>query len=108
MGMFTCHPLALHDYQFLTRVERVKLGKLTAFIASPLRALMDLVALRKERWSGLAWLTTGLRIEESNLLTLDKPDFALIRPVYKHAAVATFLNSLESEILSRKAQLGRD
>lgn len=108
MGMFTCHPLALHDYQFLTRVERVKLGKLTAFVASPLRALMDLVALRKERWSGLAWLTTGLRIEETNLLTLDKPDFALIRPVYKHAAVATFLNSLESEILSRKAQLGRD
>lgn len=108
MGMFTCHPLALHDYQFLTRVERVKLGALTALVASPLRALMDLVALRKEPWSGFAWLTNGLRIEETDLLTLKKEDFERVRHVYKHAAVAKFLNALESEILSRKAQLRHD
>jgi len=40
-------------------VDREKFGKLEAFVAQPLRALVDLVALRKERWSGLDWLTMG-------------------------------------------------
>jgi len=107
MGQFTFHPLAIHDYQFLTGVERVKLGKLTAFVAVPLRALTDLVALRKEQWSGLDWLTTGMRIEESQLHALKRKDFAALRPVYKHRAVNEFLQSLERAILPTKgAKMG--
>src|SRR3546814_19746408 len=51
-GAFSFHPLAIADYRFLIGVDRVQMGKLTAFVAQPLRALMDLVALRKEQWSG--------------------------------------------------------
>src|SRR3546814_6188705 len=52
-GTFSFHPLAIKDYRFLTGVGRIKMGKITAFVASPLRALMDLVAMRKERWTGI-------------------------------------------------------
>lgn len=102
MGQFAFHPLAIHDYQFLNGVERVKLGKLTAFVATPLRALLDLVALRKEQWSGLDWLTAGMRIEDSQLHTLMQRDFAALEFVYKHKAVNGFLHSLARAILSTK------
>src|SRR3546814_1746437 len=38
MGRFSYHPLAIQKYQFLVAVERLKLGVLTAFVATPLRA----------------------------------------------------------------------
>jgi hypothetical protein len=102
-GQFTFHPLAIHDYQFMTSVAREKLGSLTAFIAEPLRALMDLVALRKTQWSGLDWLTVGMRIDQDHLLSLRRKDFSALKSVYKHKAVNEFLHSFESSILSAKA-----
>ena len=80
LGQFSFHPLALREYQFLTNVDRVKFSKLAAFVAQPLRALIDLVALRKEHWSGLDWLTTGMRIDEDPLLSLKRKDFSALRP----------------------------
>src|SRR3546814_13793918 len=78
------------------------MGKLTAFVASPLRALMDLVAMRKERWTGIDWLTRGLRIEEDLLLSLKHSDFATLRPVYKHRTANAFLDPLECACESRE------
>lgn len=102
LGHFSFHPLALREYQFLTSVDRERLGKLTAFIAQPLRALMDLVALRKEHWTGLDWLTMGMRIDEDLLRSLRRRDFAALRPVYRHKAANKFLHSLEGAILTVK------
>lgn len=102
LGHFSFHPLALREYQFLTSVDREKLGKLTAFVAQPLRALIDLVALRKEHWSGLDWLTKGMRIDEERLRSLRRKDFTALRPVYRHKAVNAFLHSLEDAILTIK------
>lgn len=103
-GAFDFHPLAIADYRFLTVVNRVELGKRSAFIAQPLRALMDLVALRKESWSGLDWLIHGLRIDEGELAGLGRRDFAKLKPVYKHKAVNGFLTALEDAVtMARKA-----
>lgn len=102
LGQFSFHPLALREYQFLTSVDREKFGKLVAFVAQPLRALIDLVALRKEHWSGLDWLTTGMRIDEDRLLSLKRKDFSALHPVYKHKAANDFLHSLEGAILTIK------
>ncbi|WP_340266988.1 type IV toxin-antitoxin system AbiEi family antitoxin domain-containing protein [Sphingobium mellinum] len=102
-GQFSFHPLALQEYQFLTSVDREKFGKLTAFVAQPLRALIDLVALRKEHWSGLDWLTEGMRIDEDRLRSLRRKDFSALRPVYRHKAANEFLHSLEDAILTIKA-----
>lgn len=101
-GRFSFHPLALQEYQFLTSVDREKFGKLTTFVAQPLRALIDLVALRKEHWSGLDWLITGMRIDEIRLLSLKRKDFSTLGLVYKHKAVKDFLRSLEGAILTNK------
>lgn len=101
-GQFSFHPLALQEYQFLTSVDREKFGKLTAFVAQPLRALIDLVALRKEHWSGLDWLTQGMRIDEDRLRSLRRKDFSALRPVYRYKAADAFLHSLEEAILTIK------
>lgn len=102
-GSFRFHPLAIREYQFLTSVERTKMGKLTGFVARPLRAIMDLVALRKERWMGLEWLTESLRIDEEHLLGLRPMDFEVVRHVYKHKAVNTFLRNLEAAVRNGRA-----
>ena len=102
-GQFSFHPLALQQYQFFTSVDREKFGKLTAFIAQPLRALIDLVALRKELWSGLDWLTRGMRIDEDRLWSLRRKDFSALRRVYRHKAANAFLHSLEDAILTIKS-----
>src|SRR3546814_17705845 len=48
-GAFGFHPLAIADYRFLIAVARVQMGTLNPFVAHPFRALMDLVALRKDK-----------------------------------------------------------
>ncbi|MCY1173535.1 hypothetical protein D9M73_136970 [compost metagenome] len=98
MGRFSFHPLAIQKYQFFVGVERVKLGALTAFVATPLRALLDLVALRKSDWTDLGWLTSGMRIDEDHLFALKVRQFAMLKAVYKHKAVNDFLRSLERDI----------
>ncbi|EJL28683.1 hypothetical protein [Novosphingobium sp. AP12] len=108
LGRFSFHPLALQEYQFLASVDREKFGKLTAFVAQPLRALIDLVALRKEHWAGLDWLTQGMRIDEDRLRSLRRKDFIALRPVYKHKAANVFLRSLEEAILTTKGRLTDD
>lgn len=101
-GTFTYHPLAINDYRFLTSIDRVPSDKLTSFVAQPLRALMDLVALRKVQWSGLDWLTKGMRIDEDALFALRRKDFSALRPVYKHKAVNAFLSALENSVMLTK------
>jgi predicted transcriptional regulator of viral defense system len=98
MGRVTFSPLAINPYQFLVGVERRKVSELTAFVASPLRALLDLVALRKARWSGLDWITQGMRIDEDSLLNLERSAFDELRPVYKHKGVRAFLEKLQTEV----------
>ena len=83
-------------------MDREKFGRLAAFVAQPLRALIDLIALRKERWSGLDWLITGMRIDEGRLLSLKCKDFSALRAVYKHKAASDFLHSLEDTVLTNK------
>lgn len=87
----------------LAGVDREKFGELTGFVAQPLRALMDLVALRKEHWSSLDWLITGMRIDEDQLLPLRRKDFAALRFVYKHKTANNFLHSFEAAVLTNKS-----
>lgn len=96
---FRFYPLAIRDYRFMTSIDRTAMGKRIAFVAQPLRALMDLVELRKQHWEGLEWLTDGMRIELAMLRTLKRKDFAALRPVYRHKGVNAFLNALEMAVL---------
>jgi hypothetical protein len=55
-------------------VKAIELGKDEwAFVATEIRAIVDLVYLRKVRWDkdGMAFLTESMRIEEDDLTELD-------------------------------------
>jgi hypothetical protein len=98
-GNFEFLPLAVNDYQFLVSVRRIKFGQTTALVASPLRALMDLVASRKTSWEGIDWITQGMRVDRQHLQTVSAEDFDQLEPVYKHRAAQDFLASLRASVL---------
>jgi hypothetical protein len=98
LGSFHFYPLALNRDQFLELVERQQFGSQTVFVARPLRALLDLVALRKLQWQGLDWLTDGMRIEESSLRNVSSEDIEALSGVYKHKCANAFLADLAREL----------
>lgn len=100
LGDFAFHPLALHREHFLELIERRKFGAQTAWVARPLRALMDLVALRRVEWQGLEWLTEGLRIDLQLLRKLPKAQFDTLGDVYQHKRARSFLHSMVKELKS--------
>jgi len=67
-------------------------------VADPLRALMDLVCLRKTQWQGLGWLIEGLRIDEEHLKLIRHSDISKLMLVYKQKRVNSFLKSLAKEL----------
>ena len=102
-GHFEFNPLALHKSGYLAGVQRHVISDQAMLVASPLRALMDLVVFRKQAWEGIAWLENGMRIDQAQLLHLRAKDFSALRGVYKHKLVNTFLSRLERDIHDMKS-----
>lgn len=67
-------------------------------IASPLRALMDLICLRKESWKGLAWLVEGVRIDPDALFAVRQEEIEILKLVYKHQQVQQFIEEMKKEL----------
>jgi len=107
-GQFEFRPLALHTSGFLSGVERHILSLQPSIVASPLRALMDIVAYRKKDWAGISWIESGLRIERSSLLQLRRRDFQALVDVYKHKAASNFLVELEAAVFDRQSSVLRE
>jgi len=97
LGSFTFHPLATHAGYFLELVEREQINKQTMLVAKPVRALMDLVCLRKAEWNGMEWLQDSLRIDYEYLRQVTSTDIRTLQLVYKHKRVTLFLESLARE-----------
>ena len=93
-GRFSFHPLAVNKDRFLELVQRVQITQQTMLVAEPIRALMDLVCLRKTQWQGLEWLLEGLRIDLEHLESIKQSDMDTLMLVYKQKRVKAFLNSL--------------
>jgi predicted transcriptional regulator of viral defense system len=97
-GHFSFQPLAVQQSAFLEKVNRIQINHQTMLVASPVRALFDLVAYRKIKWQSLGWIETGLRIEHEHLLSIRKNELAPLKDVYKYNTVLHFLEQLESAI----------
>lgn len=72
-----------------------------AFVATPLRALADLVYSRREvcwRTDGLAWLTDSLRIERDELLALPVDDADEVLGSIQSVRTTTYLTGLLREL----------
>ena len=105
LGRFTFHPLAIQAGYFLELVERVQLGEQPVLMARPVRALLDLVCLKKVEWQGLAWLVQGMRIDEDVLNQVTGAELRTLRQVYKHKRVKEFIAQLE---IALGLELGHD
>jgi hypothetical protein len=67
-------------------------------VAKPVRALMDLVCLRKQEWQGIDWLTEGLRIDIEKLRTITGAELRTLALVYKHKRMQAFASELAREL----------
>ena len=98
LGSFTFHPLAIHKGYFLELVLREQVNQQAMLIAKPIRALMDLICLRKKEWQGMDWLTEGMRIDYEYLRTINSADIRILKLVYKQKSVKNFLDKLSREL----------
>ena len=98
MGIYYFHPLAIHREHFLELVYRNQINGQTLLIAKPCRALMDLVCLKKLSWEGIGWLLEGLRIDPESLASITNNDIKMLKLVYKHKQVKSYLSCLGREL----------
>jgi len=100
LGMFTFYRVPSDRPRAGVRAE--KLGKDTwAFVASPLRAIADLIYLRKDlSWSrdGVGFLIDSMRIDEDDVLGLPTDDFGEIHDSIQNRRTQRFLAGLHKEI----------
>ena len=83
----------------------MQFGGQPVLMAQPLRALLDLVCLKKIEWQGLAWLVQGLRIEEDVLNRVTETELRTLKQVYKHQRVKNFIAELG---IALGVELGHD
>lgn len=98
LGSFTFNPLAIEKGYFLELVQRHKIDEQVMLIASPIRALVDLVCLRKVEWPGLDWLVEGMRIDYEDLRSINSAEIRTLKLVYKQQRVKNFLYELSREL----------
>jgi len=97
-GHFSFHPLATQPGYFLELVEREQSREQTMLVARPIRALMDLVCMKKAEWQGMDWLQESLRIEYETLRQVTGAEIRTLKLVYKHQRVIRFLDALAREL----------
>ncbi|MDT8385674.1 MAG: type IV toxin-antitoxin system AbiEi family antitoxin domain-containing protein [Gammaproteobacteria bacterium] len=98
LGKFEFRRMTTNTGYFLQSVARHELQQQVALIAEPLRALMDLVYLRKLAWQGLDFLTRGMRIDEQQLRTVTSLDITRLLDVYKGKREQAFLSELQRSL----------
>lgn len=93
-GRFSFHPLATQQGHFLELVSRVVIAQQALLVAQPIRALLDLVCLRKQEWQGIEWLEHGLRIEQELLRSVTAAQLQTLLMVYKQKRMQDFIAKL--------------
>ena len=101
LGIFTFQRVPMLNPR--TGVESIKLDEDTwAFIATPLRAVADLIYLRKEvSWDkdGLGFLVDSLRIEEEDLLNIDLTYLTELFSGFRDKRTINYLKGMKKVLL---------
>ncbi len=82
-------------------VKAIEIGKQEwAFVATPIRAIVDIVYLRKIDWrkNGIAFPTESMRIEEDELASLDLTLLDEIMSGIQNYRVVEYMKNMTSEI----------
>lgn len=94
LGKFEFQRMTVQSGYFLQAVTRHELQHQVALIADPLRALLDLVYLRKLPWQGLDFLLDGLRIDEQAIWAVPSLSITRLLDVYKGKREKMFIEEL--------------
>jgi hypothetical protein len=94
LGKFEFQRMAVMPGYFLCAVERHELQLLAALIAEPMRALLDLVYLRKLTWQGLDYLIEGFRIDEQVITAVPATRIRRLLNVYKGKRQQDYIKKL--------------
>ncbi len=94
LGKFEFRRMTINPGYFLQAVTRYELQHQVALVADPLRALLDLVYLRKLPWQGLDYLLDGLRIDEQAIKAVPSLSIAKLLDVYKGKREKVFIEEL--------------
>ena len=70
----------------------------TFLVATPLKALADIVAARGLDWTGSGPLVSSLRIESEDIESISSEDFDMLDGVYYSRRARTFLAGLRKEL----------
>lgn len=97
-GQFEFCRMTVNSGYFLQGVARQELEHQIALVADPMRALLDLVYLRKLPWQGLDYLIEGLRIDESLIKSVPSVNITMLLNVYKGKREQTFIEELLSSL----------
>jgi len=93
-GQFEFRRMTVVSGYFLQAVARHELNQQVALIAEPMRALLDLVYLRKLPWQGLDYLIEGLRIDEEAIKSVPSSSIFMLLDVYKGKRERVFIEEL--------------
>ena len=95
MGQFSFSPLSISPGYFLELVAREVVNHQSVLVAEPLRALMDLVCLRKLEWQGPDWFQQSMRIDIETLAAVNSDQLRTLKLVYKQKRMQRYLSELE-------------
>ena len=97
VGLYRFYPLALQQGQFLQAVDRHTFFGQTALVAQPLRALLDMVCLRKLEAADMKTLAASMRIDDELFDSVDPATWELMQQVHLHKRMRECILSLRRE-----------
>lgn len=97
LGLFRFYPLALRPGYFLEAVDRHVFAGQTALVAQPLRALLDIVCLRKLEIDSIRALTQSMRIEDELLMHTQSATWQGLQRVYGNKRMTAAIQALQFE-----------
>lgn len=98
-GEFHCVPLAQRLGHGLEGVHRHELSGGIGLVASPLRALLDLICWRKIAPESVVKFIEGLRLEPEWSSSVHGDDWVRLRQVYQHRRMAKVIDRITQAFL---------
>jgi predicted transcriptional regulator of viral defense system len=98
LGRYRFYPLALQQGQYLQAVDRHSFSGQMALVAQPLRALLDMVCLRKLEVTDMKTLTVSMRIDDELFDSVNPSTWELMQQVYLHKRMRGCIQSLQREV----------
>jgi len=104
LGLFRFYPLALRPGYFLEAVDRHTFAGQTTLVAQPLRALLDIVCLRKLEIRSIRDIVQSMRIDEELLMQTQAATWQVLQRVYAHKRMTTVIQALQQDMLQELAR----